>query len=107
MAFTYEELSKMTVARLREIAHGVDHEAVKGASTMHKEKLLPALCQALGIEAHAHHQIVGLNKSQLKAEIRSLKEKKKEELAAGNSKGFKEVLRKIHRLKRELRKATR
>ena len=106
MAFTYEELSKMTVARLREIALGLDHEAGKGASTMHKEKLLPALCQALGIEAHVHHNIVGLNKSQLKAEIRSLKGKKKEELAAGNAKGFKEVLRKIHRLKRALRKAT-
>jgi hypothetical protein len=36
MAHTYEELSAMTVSRLREIAQGIDHEAVKGFSTMHK-----------------------------------------------------------------------
>ncbi len=59
MAYTYEQLSKMNVADLRKIADGIEHEATKGHSTMHKEKLLPALCIALGIEAHAHHEVIG------------------------------------------------
>ena len=48
MAHTYEELSKMTVVELRDIAKDVDHEAVQGATQMNKEHLLPALCKALG-----------------------------------------------------------
>jgi hypothetical protein len=106
MSYTYEQLSKMTVAQLREIAHGIEHEAVKGSTTMHKEKLLPALCKALGIEAHAHHTVVGLNKVQIKEEIRALKMKKVEALTAKDSKGFKQILRRIHHLKRAIRKAT-
>jgi hypothetical protein len=106
MAYTFEQLSKMNVTQLREIAHGIEHEAVKGASTMHKERLLPALCVALGIEAHKHHEVVGLNKVQIKAEIRAMKAKKAVALAAGDRKSFKEVIRKIHNLKKAIRKAT-
>jgi hypothetical protein len=95
----------MNVTQLREIAHGIEHEAVKGASTMHKEKLLPALCVALGIEAHKHHDVVGLNKVQIKAEIRTMKAKKVEALAAGDRKSFKQIIRKIHDLKKAIRKA--
>ena len=64
MAYTYEQLSEMNVAQLRDIAKGIDHEAVHGFSTMHKEKLIPALCTALGIEAHKHHTAAkGFNKA--------------------------------------------
>jgi hypothetical protein len=105
MAYTYDALHGMTVAQLREIAQGVQHDAVKGFSTMHKEKLLPALCLALGIEAHVHHVAVGVDKARMKAEIRSLKEEKKSALAAGDRMQFKETLRKIHTLKRKLRKS--
>ncbi len=52
---TYEELKKKTVAELREIAKDLKHEAIKGYSQLNKEHLLPALCQALGIDAHEHH----------------------------------------------------
>ena len=31
MSYTYEELKHKTVAQLREIAAGIEHEAVKGA----------------------------------------------------------------------------
>ena len=62
MSYTYEQLNKMTVVELRKIADGIEHEATKGHSTMHKEKLLPALCIALGIEAHAHHEAKGVEK---------------------------------------------
>ena len=105
MAYTYEQLADMTVAALREIAKGVEHDAVKGASTMHKEKLLPALCLALGIEAHKHHVAVGINKSQLKVEIRALKKKRDAALSAKDHKQYKSILRQIHELKNKLRRA--
>jgi hypothetical protein len=42
----------------------------------------------------------------MKAQIRSLKTEKAAALTAGDRKKFKEILHKIHRLKRSLRKAT-
>jgi hypothetical protein len=106
MAHTFEELNAMTVAQLREIASTIQHDAVHGFSTMHKEKLLPALCKALGVEAHAHHTVVGLNKAQVKAEIKALKLKRDEALKSGDRKTFKDALHGIHKLKSRLRKAT-
>jgi hypothetical protein len=105
MAYTYEQLSEMTVAQLRDIARGIEHEAVKGYSTMHKEKLLPALCHALSIETHAHHRVMGINKTEIKAEIRKLKAERVAALQGDDRKQFKAVLRKIHHLKRRLRKS--
>ncbi len=105
MAYTYEQLSKLTVAQLREIAQGVEHDAMKGFSTMHKEKLLPALCTALGIEAHVHHEVKGMNKSAVKAEIRQLKVKRDAALESKNFVEYKKAIRRIHDLKRTLHKA--
>jgi hypothetical protein len=105
MAHTYEELSAMTVAQLREIAAGIQHDAVHGFSTMHKEKLLPALCRALGVEAHVHHAVMGVNKAQLKAEIRALQARRDEALKSGDRKLFKESLHAIPTLKKRLRKS--
>ncbi len=105
MAYTYEQLNKMTVAQLRDIAAGIQHEAVSGFSTMHKEKLLPAICHALNIEAHAHHEAVGINKSAMKAEIRALKVKRTAAIESHNSEQLKEVREKIRALKRKLRKS--
>ena len=62
MAHTYEELKKKTVQELREIAKSVQHEAVQGATQMNKEHLLPALCKALGIDTHQHHQVRSIDK---------------------------------------------
>jgi DNA polymerase/3'-5' exonuclease PolX len=106
MAHTYEELSVMTVAHLREVAQGLDHEAVKGFSTMHKEKLLPAICTALGIDAHAHHHVIGLNKTTVKGQIRALKQQRAKALAAKNSNEYRRILHEIHALKNKLRRAT-
>ncbi len=106
MTYTYEQLHLMTVSQLRDIAKDISHDAVKGFSTMHKEKLLPALCHALGIEAHVHHHVVGVNKSAIKAEIRKLKGIRDAQIAEKNHAGLKETRRKIHDLKRTLRKAT-
>ena len=70
---TYEELKKNTVAELREIAKDLKHEAGKRYSQLNKEHLLPALCQALGIDAHEHHHVVGaFDKSTVKVKMRAL-----------------------------------
>src|SRR5262245_66194624 len=82
MAHTYEELHKMTVDQLREIAKGLGPDAVKGYSQLNKEHLLPALCKALGIEAHVHHEVKGLDKAKVKAQLRALKAKRGDALAA-------------------------
>jgi hypothetical protein len=105
MEHTYESLKKMTVAQLREIAAGITHEAVAGYSTMHKEKLVPAICHALGILDHVHHEVVGVNKAELKTAIRRLKKEREDALKAGDRKHFKETLRQIHDLKVKLRRS--
>jgi DNA-binding IclR family transcriptional regulator len=106
MAHTYEELHGMTVAALRDLAQGIEHEALHGYSTMHKEQLLPALCTALGIEAHEHHEVVGIDKDAVKARIRTLKAERDRLVEAGDSKQLKRVRRRIRGLKRKIRKAT-
>ena len=105
MAYTYEELSKMTVVELRKIADGIEHEATKGHTVMHKEQLLPALCKALGIDTHVHQHIVGINKSAVKAEIRKLKVERASTTEKHDYKHLKEIRRQIHDLKRKIRKS--
>ena len=106
MSHTYEELKHKTVAQLREIASGLEHEAVKGASQMNKEHLLGALCTALGIDMHAHHEVKGVDKSALKVKIRELKKQRDGALAAHDHKQLKSVRREIHHLKRMIHRAT-
>lgn len=107
MAHTYQELHGMAVAQLREIAAEIEHDAVHGYSTMHKEPLVQALCEALGMEAQEHHEVTGIDKAPLKAEIRALKVKRDEaRAAAGEIAETKRIRRRIHRLKHKLRRAT-
>jgi hypothetical protein len=105
MAYTYHELKVKTIAELRDIAKGVENqEAVKGFSQMNKEHLLPALCKALGITTHEHHEAVGIDKPALKAKIRALKAKRDEALAAHDHDLLKNVRRQIHRINRDIRR---
>jgi hypothetical protein len=106
MAYTYIELKGKTVAQLREIAAGIDHEAVQGHTQMNKEHLLKAICQALNIDMHEHHEVVGVDKTAIKSKIRAMKKKRDEALAARDASKLKESRREIHQLKRQLRKAT-
>ncbi|MEE8522378.1 MAG: hypothetical protein V3T72_00480 [Thermoanaerobaculia bacterium] len=106
MSHTYEELKHTRVVDLREIAKGLEHEAVKGYSTMHKDELVQALCTALEIEAHAHHEVVGIDKASVKARIRALKAQRDEALEAKDRVTLKRIRRKIHRLKRRIHRAT-
>ena len=107
MAYTYEELKHKTVDELREIAKGIDHEAVKGHTQMNKEHLIPAICKALGIDMHAHHHAVaGFDKGAVKTKLRALKEDRAKALAAHDHAQLKQVRRQMHRLKRRIRAAT-
>ena len=103
MAYTYDELKDKTVAELREIAKGLSHEAVQGYSQMNKERLLPALCKALGIDTHEHHEVTGIDKAGIKAKIRELKRQRDAALAASDPSGLKDARRHIHRLNHQLR----
>jgi hypothetical protein len=103
--YTYEQLRALNVAQLREIAQTIEHEAVQGYTQMNKEHLLQALCTALHIDMHKHHQVVGLDKAAIKVRIRALKKQRDEALAAGDHVRLKQVRRRIHRVKRQLHKA--
>jgi hypothetical protein len=106
MAYTLHELKSKTVAQLREIAKGIEHDSLKGYSVLHKDDLLKVLCNVLGIDMHEHHQVVGLNKSGIKAQIKELKDRRDKALAARDHAELKTVRRKIHHLKRMIHKAT-
>ena len=106
MEHTFEELKKKTVAELREIAKTIEHEAVQGYSQLNKEYLLVAVCKALNIDTRVHHQVVGLNKAQVKTNIRRIKEKLAAAITAHDRKQIKFLHRQIHRQKRQIHKAT-
>ncbi|HEV8253272.1 MAG TPA: hypothetical protein VGQ78_00835 [Vicinamibacteria bacterium] len=107
MAYTYEELRHKTVDELRDIAKGIEHEAVRGHTQMNKEHLIPAICKALGIDMHAHHHAVaGFDKGKIKEKLRALKEERAKALAAHDHSQLKNVRRQMHRLKRRIREAT-
>src|SRR4026209_1511752 len=102
---TYEQLRHKTVAELRDIAKGIQHDAVQGYTQMNKEHLLVALSKALGIQ-HEHHSVVGVDKSSIKARIRELKAQRAAAIEAHDRAQLKAVRRTIHRLKRQIHKAT-
>lgn len=105
MAYTFEELKHKTVVELRDIAKGIEHDAVQGYTQMNKDHLLTALSKALGIQ-HEHHEVVGVDKAGIKAKIRVLKTQRAAALAAHDHAQLKVVRRTIHRLKRRIHKAT-
>jgi len=102
MAHTYEELKGKTVAELREIAKGLEHEAVKGYTQMNKDHLLVGVCKALGLDTHAHHH----HEAGIKAKIKALKKKRDELLASKSREGLGAILGEIHGLKHRLRRPT-
>ena len=104
MAMTYEELHKKTVAELREIAKGIEHEAVQGYTQMNKEHLLPAICKALGIDTHAHHHLAsGFDKAAIKLRMRKLKKDRDAAIAAHDSAKLRQVRRELHSMNHRIR----
>ena len=108
MEYTYDQLKGMTVAQMREIASGLEDEAVKGYTQLNKEHLLEALCTALKIDTHTRHKskVSGRNKAEIKAQMKALKVKRNEALEAHDHTELKKVRRELHALRRTLRKAT-
>ena len=106
MAHTFDELKHSTLAQLKEIAKEMDHEAVEGFTQMNKDHLLQALCEALGIEMHVHHEVVGIDKSSIKKQIKELKVERDKALEAHDHKQLKDVRRQIRKLKHKIRRAT-
>lgn len=103
MATTYDELKAKTVAELRDIAKGITHDAVLGYTQMHKDQLILGLCRALGIDSHAHHHVVGIDKPSIKAQMRALKKERDAALEAHDPEQLAIIRRKRHRLNHQLR----
>jgi hypothetical protein len=104
MAYTYHELKGKTIQELRDIAKGVENQdAVQGYSQMNKDHLLPALCTALGVAIHEHHDVVGIDKPAIKQKMRELRVKRDAALEAHDSDALKSVRRQLHRLNRQIR----
>ena len=103
MAHTYHDLKLMTLAELRDIAKDLQHDAIKGYTQMNKDHLLPALCTALGIDAHEHHAAHGELKVGAKTRMRELRVKRQEAIEAGDHASLKAIRREYHHLNHRLR----
>lgn len=105
--FTFEELNKQPVTKLREIALGL--EVIQGVHGMNKEEVLEAICELKGI-ADPNKVEAERKKAEARASIKDLKEKRKElqkkfdESKDSLSKDEKKALRKeIKTLRRKTR----
>ena len=103
MTHTYESLKKMTLAQLRDVAKDVHHDAVQGYSQMNKDHLLPALCTALGIDAHEHHAAHGELKIKTKQRMAELRAKRQQAIEAHDSEVLRAIRREYHHLNHKLR----
>lgn len=106
MAYTHNELKHKTLAELRDIAKDIEHEAVQGYTQLNKEHLVVALCKALNIDMHEHHDVVGIDKAAIKSRIKEVKKQRDAALVAHDRAKLKRARRSIHRLKRQIHKAT-
>src|SRR5947209_14057102 len=106
MAYTHHELKHKTLAELRDIAKDIEHDAVKGYTQLNKEHLVVAICNALNIDIHEHHDVVGIDKAAIKSRIKALKTKRDAAVVAHDHAQLKHARRSIHRLKRQIHKAT-
>jgi hypothetical protein len=107
MPHTYEELRKKTLAELRDLAKGIQHEAVQGYTQLNKDHLLPAICRALGIDAHEHHTASLELKAGTKQKMRDLKDARADALARGDHETLHRLRRQYHHLNHALRSAAR
>ena len=104
MDYSFEELKKKRVNELREIAAGLGEGIVEGYTQLNKDHLLEAICKALKIDMHVHHEVKGINKTQIKAQIKELKKKRDEAITSKNKSELVKVRHKIRNLKKDLRK---
>src|SRR5258708_37414822 len=105
MAHTFPELKSKPLAELREIAAGIEHEAVKGYTQLNKDHLLAAICKALNIDMHVHHEVKGVDKTAIKTKIGEWQQKHDEALAAKDRDELKVTRNPVHHFQHQLRKA--
>lgn len=105
MPYTFRQLKKKNVSQLREIAARVDNESIQGYTQMNKEHLLNTLCGAFGIDTYEHHRARGINKTEIKQEIRALKQERDQANSRRDKDAADRARKRIKILKRMLRKA--
>lgn len=105
MEYTYSQLKHMKVDELREIAKGIEHEAVKGYTQMNKDHLIKAICTALNIDMHEHHVAKLADKTRIKQKIRALKKERDQAIAEHDYERLRQVRKQIKTLKNKLRRA--
>jgi hypothetical protein len=99
----WHELNKHRVLDLRELMK--QHlPQVTGITQMKKAELVELLADALGIEKPTK-RVVGIDKSNIKSQIRDLKKLRQQALEAGDHAALKRHRRAIHHLKRKMRRA--
>lgn len=104
MSYTFPELKHKPLAELKEIAAKIE-PPVQGYTQLNKDHLLVAMCKALNIDMHVHHQVKGVDKSVIKAKIREWQKKRDEATAAHDRKNLKVALDHIHHFKHKLRRS--
>ncbi len=104
--YTFHQLKEKNVHELREIAKGIQHEAVQGYTQLNKDHLLVALAKALGLSTHEHHAEGGFDKVAIKAQMRALRAKRDEAIAAGDHAQLHALRRQLHGLNRQVRQHT-
>lgn len=104
MAYTFPELKHKTLVELKEIAAAIT-PAVQGYTQMNKDHLLEAICKALSIDMHIHHEVKGIDKVAVKAKIREWQKKRDAAKAAGDRANLKVALNHIHHFKHQLRRS--
>lgn len=105
MEYTYKDIKKKTAAELKEMAKGIEHEAVQGYSQMNKDHLIEAICKALNIDTFEHHKAVGIDKGAIKGKIKELKKERDMSIEKKDYKQLREVRLEIKKLKNKLRRA--
>ena len=100
----WHELEKMKVTDLREMAK--EKLEIAGTSAMHKDELVEKLAGAMGI-AKPHKVAQGAGKTEIKQQIRALKQKRSEALLSHDHDTLHTARHEIHKLKRKLRKMAR
>ncbi len=103
---TFHELKEKNVHELREIAKGIQHDAVQGYTQLNKDHLLAAISKALNISTHEHHALAGFDKPAIKAKMRALKKQREEAVEAGDRAKLHAVRRQIHNLNHDIRSHT-
>jgi hypothetical protein len=104
--YSFHELKEKNVHELREIAKGIQHEAVQGFTQLNKDHLLVAIAKALNISTHEHHAIGGFDKSDAKAQMRALKKKRDAAIETGDRDAVHAIRRQLHKLNHQVRSHT-